>query len=383
MNRTRVKPNDSGGFTLIEIAIALFLIAVITTAGVKLLTSQAENAAYTVVAKKQETIRQALVTYLGKYKRLPCPDNQAVPDGNESRTTAAPAACVANFGRVPYATLGLSREAALDGWDGYFSYALSPTWSLTLTAAAPVANVAQTNVAAAAFKVGSVGALTVHDRSPANNTAVTVIANPVTGSGAVALLISHGKNGLGAYTIRGTQITPPAAGSDEAENINGANTIYFKRDPTDTEVPTYGAFDDIVMVLSANDLIGPLIRDGVLKSSEATVTEQLATIRDAAIGRITAACAMPVDLATLNLPPLTLIDPWGQPVQYATAGPALSTLAPQAAGAVAFKLWSRGPNQGDDAEGGTAATCLTTTDNACLTITYDGLRARIPPPACP
>jgi hypothetical protein len=246
--------------------------------------------------------------------------------------------------------------------------------------------VPQTNVAASAFSVGSIGALTVNDRIPATNVVFTALADPATGTGAVVVLISHGKNAAGAITVKGTTIVPPVAGTDEAENIDGTNTVYVKRDVTDTNVPTYGSFDDIVTAIRPDEFISPLSRDGSLKPSVASVTEQLATIRDTAIGRVTATCNIPT-LAQLTLPTLTTTDAWGQPIQYNPSGAgALSTASPQPAGTIAFKIWSRGPNladNGDDVAPSAPVACITTTDNICLTITYDVLRARIPPPACP
>jgi len=393
INRLRYRIAANLGFTLIEMAVVIFLMAILATAGLKLLSSQIENAAYAAVAKKQETIKQALITYLGKFKRLPCPDNQAVPDGNETRNPGAantPADCTAFFGRVPYVTLGLSRDTAIDGWDSYFSYAVSQPWTLSLAANLPsAAGIAQTNDPTLAFSVGSVGSLTVNDRLPSTNALPTAIADPASGGGAAAIIISHGKNSLGAYTVKGTQITPPVAGTDEAENINGANSIYFKRDYTDSDVPTNGAFDDMVMIIKPDDLVSPLSRDGSIKSSAASLNEQLATIRDTAIGRFaqTTACTIP-QISALNLPALATTDPWGQPIQYVAspAGP-LSTASPQQAGEIAIKFWSRGPNKVDDGESGIVVAhiqpCSTTSDNICLTISYDMLRSRVPPSACP
>ena len=157
-------------------------------------------------------------------------------------------------------TAGIDEQPA----ESYISYAVSPFWTLTLTDLPPVAGVPQTSNAAIAFSVGSVGALTVNDRVPATSVTFTALADPATGTGAVVVLISHGKNAAGAVTVKGTTIVPPVAGTDEAENIDGANTVYVKRDVTDTNVPTYGAFDDIVMAIRPDEFISPLSRDGGL-----------------------------------------------------------------------------------------------------------------------
>ena len=73
----------------------------------------------------------------------------------------------------------------------------------------------------------------------------------------VAVVVSHGRNGLGAYTVGGTRNTLPAAGTDEESNTN-ANTTYYRRDLTTDDAATGGPFDDQVLILAASDLLEPL-----------------------------------------------------------------------------------------------------------------------------
>ena len=198
----------SRGFSLIEVSIVLFIAAILLTVGLRVLTSQIENSAYSVTKTRQEAIKDALTSYLGKNSRLPCPDTATPPDGTEKRTVASPAVCVKFFGVLPYATLGLAKEMALDGWENYINYGVSDgvsaKWTLTYNAA-PAANSPQTSIATNAFNVGYAGALTVNDRVPATN----AIPTPITTT-AVVVLISYGKNGLGAITINGSQNVLPS-----------------------------------------------------------------------------------------------------------------------------------------------------------------------------
>jgi prepilin-type N-terminal cleavage/methylation domain-containing protein len=68
---TRMK--QQSGFTLVELAVVVLLIGMIATMGISALNAQLANAAISATKKKQDTIKDALIAYLGKYKRLPCP----------------------------------------------------------------------------------------------------------------------------------------------------------------------------------------------------------------------------------------------------------------------------------------------------------------------
>src|SRR3954471_8356995 len=110
------------GFTLVEMAVVVLIAAILLTAGLSMVKSRLEAAQLDVTQKKQDAIKQALIAYLGRYKRLPCPDTNL--DGREDRDPAPPYTCglpgaAQSFGGVPYIDLGLDRSAALDGWEDY------------------------------------------------------------------------------------------------------------------------------------------------------------------------------------------------------------------------------------------------------------------------
>jgi hypothetical protein len=262
----------------------------------------------------QSTVRNALLAYMASNKRLPCPATNI--DGIEARTAGTPGLCSGYYGLVPYQTLGLSKRVALDGWENFLSYSVSPQWTVTYTDDVPTNT--SSNVPAAAFNMGDAGTIQVAERTPATNPTPT--ANNV-----AAIVVSHGINGLGAYTSKGTQNVAAAAGTDELANSIPAGfappATFVQREYTDEDVPTYGAYDDVVLRLSANDVTFPLVEDGSFKTPEAAWEVQKKRIQDTIVGYMLSStnvtCTVPTaaQLVTLlNASDISNTDPWGNTI---------------------------------------------------------------------
>jgi len=375
-NSNRKPAKSQHGFSLVELAVVVFIIGIILTMGVGALTAARENTASSSTAQKQNAIKEALIGYLRRNSRLPCPDtNFAAPDGIENRVTAGDptTACTSRFGLVPYVTLGLGREAVQDGWTNFFSYHVANTagantdWTIT-----------------ASFRSGNTGNVTVSDRI--SGTLTPLAAN------VVAVVVSHGRNGLGAYTVGGTRNTMPAA-ADESSNLD-ADTAFVKRSVTTDDAASGGAFDDLVMYLTPEDLLGPLFRDGTLKPPAAQVQDAFQKIKLALGGYAmgysstyggtacnnsasTPKCRIMISADTadgitdpgttngyppyvdLGLALADVTDPWGTRIVYslnatvtsAASGGGISSASPSA-GTIAYTLTSFGPDRaaggGDD-----------------------------------
>lgn len=374
------RPHPPHGFTLVEMAIVILLMGIMMTMGISAVDIQLNNVALSSTKRKQEAIRDALSAYLRDYKRLPCPEVTAIegsaPAGTESRQTAGDPAslCRSYWGTLPFADLGLPRDMAMDGYDAYFTYFVSnarattePDWTLTRATNVP------------GFSVGNSGRFAITE----NGTATTISANL-----AVVVLVSHGKNGAGAFTIKGTRIDQPALGSDERLNAPDITALPIVPVPWSTvteSLPIPGiaalvvhdrtdAFDDIVLALRPNDLLQPLIKDGALKSAEAVIQEQLLSAKEIAIAHLLGHGCIPVPVA--GMPELP-VDPWGQTIKYGSPSPlALTNGTPP--GTPAFRVWSNGPNRSDDS-GGVDDRVLTTG----LDVTFAQVRARLTAPYCP
>ncbi len=371
------------GFSLVELSVVVLIIGILLTMGIGAMNATQENQASSTTAQRQALVKEALTGYIRRTNRLPCPDTDfTAPDGIENRTTPndPTTACSARFGIVPYVTLGLARDAVRDGWGNFFSYHVSNN----ANAPGPGGDWSDNRdwTTSANVRPGNTGTITLNDR---NGATVTAIATNV-----VAVVVSHGRNGFGAYSVGGTRNTLPAAGTDELDNTNGtADTTYFRREATASDAATGGAFDDQVMFLSASDLFDPLYRDGSLKAPAAAVNDAFQRIKLALIGQAmgnlsgygnspcdgwgaTPRCRVIIsaDISNgwtdpgntdgvvpyfdLGLTLAEALDPWGMRYRYQPNGIVISngwgggiSSASPAANTVALTLFSRGPNRAD------------------------------------
>lgn len=267
MNKRIYKIIQISGFSLVEMAVVIFIVGILLSAGLKLLSAKVNSAQIEVTRTHQESIKQALISYLGRNKRLPCPTNVA------NGTLPAPLPPCNITGIIPYAELGLDLSTALDGWENYFTYAISPSlitsplppktppyttsWHYRYN---PNSNIPPntSNSTLAFWPTNSIGGISVSDGA-------NVISNPSLATGAVVALLSYGKNGYGAFNVKLGTNDFTEAGVDELQNINPVNApgniLIIKRDTTDSNAAG-GVFDDVVLTLNASELISPLVLSG-------------------------------------------------------------------------------------------------------------------------
>lgn len=267
--------------------------------GLGVLNAQLISANYTETKKRQAVIKDALTAYLGANKRLPCPDvpNQTGESidasqisGIEDKTSSG--ACARNFGVIPYASLGIGRDIALDGWGNFMSYGIpSPSgtcpsgvdWSRSLC-----------------FGAGKTSPITFNEGS------VTAITASVTN--VIAIVVSHGPNGFGAWAQQGTQNVLPT-GCEEAQNtassVSGCTyeqNKFFKGERADV--------DDVLAALTRDEAINMLAKSGTLKTAEGQVLEELSRYRDIWMySLLSTACSSSATSPTEQSP--KPVDPWG------------------------------------------------------------------------
>jgi len=228
------------GFTLIEIAIVLFIVALLLGGLLPTLSGQVEQRRVTETHKLMAEIKEALTGFAIVNGRLPCPANGANTTGDESTTGAGVTlVCSLTKGVLPWSTLGVSET---DAWNHRFTYRVS--------------HGATSNFADGTDGTGAACAITVGISFQLCSTAnLNVVSAAVSGSSVAsnvpAIVVSHGLNGLGAYPAGGgTQIG--TATGDELENSNDNNTFV-------SHDFAQNSFDDIVVWISPNILFNRMV----------------------------------------------------------------------------------------------------------------------------
>lgn len=304
MIRYPSKPRPAGpvfisrrGFTLVEMAVVVIIVTMLVSLGLGVLNAQLASAAQAETKKRQALILDALTAYLGANQRLPCPDipNRTHDTADASQVTGAEdragglasGTCSGQIGVVPYATLGLSRETALDGWGNFMSYSL-PAGS----GACPGTGV---NWALSACFGSAKG-------SPYSVSEGTVAAPVAVAANVLAVVVSHGPNGFAAWARQGTRNVLPTR-CEEAHNaiatIGGCTltaNAFFRGERAEV--------DDVVGFLTRDEAINALVKQGTLKSPDGAVVEDLARLRNDKLYEKVLDCAAPPSAITDR-------DPWG------------------------------------------------------------------------
>jgi type II secretory pathway pseudopilin PulG len=249
------------GFTLIELAVALFILMLLLGSIIVPLTTQVEQRKISDSRKVLDDARDALLGFAAANGRLPCPAS-AASNGAESFAAGGSAAngnC-SNFfdGFLPAAALGLSptdtQGYALDGWglaQNRIRYAVSNQTvngiTNPLTRSSGMSAAGLSNLAAAQFLYVCNSGIGVNAGTNCG-TAVALSSN------AMAVIYSVGANA-------------PTGGTSthEAENPNpnggSADRIFVSRDWSNEAVSD---FDDLVTWIGTSPLFNRLIAAGQL-----------------------------------------------------------------------------------------------------------------------
>jgi len=241
------------GFTLVEIAIAVFIIALLLGSILVPLHTQVEQRQVSETQKMLEDIKEALVGHAVARGYLPCPDrtsggvggaNDTANDGVEDFNTGT-GVCFSTTatGNVPWVTLGLG---ASDPWGNRFRYVVDQEFTNRATV----------------FNLSSgadVGVCT----SVACTTRLTSTTGPP-GEAAVVVILSHGKNGFGAMCplcVPPNSFRPAPTSADELDNITGPT---FTSRPITPVGSIAGEFDDVVTWLGKYTLFNRMVAAGKL-----------------------------------------------------------------------------------------------------------------------
>lgn len=239
--KVRQIPEHVSGFTLIEVAIAVFIITLLLGGILVPLSTQVEQRKISETQKALEEMRESLMGFALANGHLPCPDKTGgggPGTANDGAEDVNGTGCVVADGNIPWATLG---TPSADSWGNRFRYRVHATFSqrgppiLSLTSTSGI-EVCADNACAARLTTS--------------------------GDGPAAVILSHGKNGLGAMSSITNASNPPAVGTDEQENAD-SDVRFVSRVQTGTGTGA-GEFDDVVVWLSRNVLLNRLVAAGKL-----------------------------------------------------------------------------------------------------------------------
>ncbi|MDP1609813.1 MAG: prepilin-type N-terminal cleavage/methylation domain-containing protein [Sulfuritalea sp.] len=242
------------GFTLIELAIVLFIVALLLGGMLLPLSAQQDIRARQETDRVLSEARDALLGFVVVNSRLPCPDieNDADAGGADGAEDGSVAACEAQEGDFPYQTLGTSQS---DGWNYRLRYRVSSTFSGTIA-------------------LTSAGDITVITRGDDPTTAGTTESKHQNSlvTTAPAVIFSVGKNGYGGMPREGgTRMSLAAAQPDEILNSSGATKVFRTPSPVNSgcgddevEATPLCEFDDQLVWLSANTIFNRLVAAGKL-----------------------------------------------------------------------------------------------------------------------
>lgn len=237
------------GFTLIELAIVLFIVALLLGGMLLPLSAQQDIRARQETDKLLAETRDALLGYVVVNGSLPCPDTNF--DGAADGSSGA---CTAQEGDFPYQTVGTTQA---DGWGYRLRYRVSSAFSgtIALTSASDISNL--------------ISIITRGDDPTTGGSTEAKKENAL--ATAPAVIYSVGKNGYGGTPRGGGTVSSPTAGTDEALNNSGTKKVSRSPMPitsgcADNEVEgtPLCEFDDQLVWLSANTIFNRLVAAGKL-----------------------------------------------------------------------------------------------------------------------
>ncbi len=247
-----MKMTLKNGFTLVEMAIVLALIALLLGTGLTLLSVQQDQRKIEDTNTLLNNAQEALIGFAIVNGRLPCPATAAsngveIPIGGTNATTSCTSP---QNGYLPAVTLGLSNVDA----NGY----LQDAWHLPQNRIRYAVTTANTR---AATTTDGIKAVTMAGFTPDLYVCDSATGISATNCGTATVLTSNAVAviySLGANAPRG------GASIDESANLNGDPVFISHTIAVAKDNPANGEFDDQVIWLSQYTLFNRMVQAGKL-----------------------------------------------------------------------------------------------------------------------
>lgn len=201
---------NARGFTLIELAVVITIVALILGALLVPLATQIQGQSVRETRQTLEDIEEALIGYAMTQGRLPCPDTNA--NGLENDPCGVWPQSVEGF--LPYNDLGVP---ATDAWGRRFRYAVTSEFTKSTVPGTPATN-NQLDLGDNIFATIIVDTRGDDPGAGAGGETKELVRLSTT---TPAVVLSVGSNGNGGTQLAGAGTFPPtAAGSDERTNVD-------------------------------------------------------------------------------------------------------------------------------------------------------------------
>jgi hypothetical protein len=253
-----IRPNHSRGFTLlllVVVVVGAYLAIDLARRGVG---APARVLPHNTLARMQN-IEASLTSYVALAGRLPCPaagtagTGRAVPEATTDN-------CTNRDGVVPWATLGLSREDAYDGWGRLISYRVfDGTYGLTKDGGASMIDCDRLGTTADVRPTDhqcETGSPRTQDSKFVTGKGLSLTENGAPVSQVAFALVSHGPSGYGAFLDGGQRMQMPAIGSSELANTSDFGGFVISNASQPSIAPSDPAhYDDVVRYMQIESLI--------------------------------------------------------------------------------------------------------------------------------
>jgi hypothetical protein len=220
-------------YTLLELSIVLIIMGFTTFTFLGVVDSFIKVSNYKTTYERLDSIELRMLKYLKENKGLPCPASQTTSfetsgygeDGDACASASLDELCpnatayqvlgvtVGYQGSVPVISMGLPADYMYDGWGRRFTYYVSSKLNCTNgTDLNSGFYSSEDDLPSVDNKSDAVGVLHSYDKN-------------------AYILLSHGRNGYGAYTKSGVKVSELDASDDELENSDLDNNFvynYFK-----------------------------------------------------------------------------------------------------------------------------------------------------------
>jgi prepilin-type N-terminal cleavage/methylation domain-containing protein len=272
------------GFTLVELAMALFVIALLMGTVMYTLSAQNDQRMRTDTLRSLDDAKELLITFAIVNGRLPCPASTS-SNGAEADPTGTGGCTSFYIGYLPARAIGFQPQDSsgygVDAWNNRIRYAVSITVPANSGAAPPTTTprvcrpaspitppVAPHFTNKTNLKTNGIDCAPSDLVICSSSTGITPptcgAATPVTNQNVVAAVIwSQGKN-FASSRYLGVQ---GQAGDDEKVNnktvSNSNNPVFVAHTPAPAGAAG-GEFDDLLTWIPAGQLYGRLVAAGVL-----------------------------------------------------------------------------------------------------------------------